>query len=70
MTLRLSGPGDVDTGLTEKGYKRNFGGGENIVYFQCSSGYATVVSIEVNQTSYVKKVRFIVYKSYFTKSNF
>lgn len=70
VTLRLSGPEDVGRGLTEKRYKRNFGGDENIVYFHCSSGYAALVPIEVYQMSYVKKIKFIAYKSYFTKSNF
>lgn len=68
MNLKLSGAQGLPRGLTEKRHKRNFQGNGNIVYFYYSSGY-TIIFVKAHQTSYLRKVKFIVYKSYFTKSD-
>lgn len=69
MNLKLSGAPGLHRGLTEKRHKRNFWGNGNIVYFYYSSGY-TIIFVKAHQTSLLQKMKFIVYKSYFAKSDF
>lgn len=54
--------------MTAKGHGKSFGGDRNILYFNFGDSYINVYFIKIHKTVPLKRMTFIVCKSYLKKT--